>query len=192
MNFTAFSYEDEIFQNISWINSDLNGKDFSWCKFKKCDFSGSDFSSSTFSDCEFSDCNLSNIWVNMTSFQWVKFDNCKLIWVIFSKINTLLISWSFTNCKIELSDFSRLDIKWSSFSNCIIRESDFEDANLSWVDFWNSDLQATKFQNSNLSKANFVWAQNYYIDPTSNILKKAKFSQPEVLSLLAWLDIEII
>ncbi|MDP2103500.1 MAG: hypothetical protein Q8K26_01100 [Candidatus Gracilibacteria bacterium] len=47
------------------------------------------------------------------------------------------------------------------------------------------------FQNSNLTKVNFSGATNYYIDPTQNKLKGAKFSQPEVLSLLAGFGIEI-
>ena len=64
-------------------------------------------------------------------------------------------------------------------------------SNLAGSDFGNSDLQASKFQNTNLEKANFVGAKNYYIDPTQNKLKKAKFSSPEVLSLLAGFEIEI-
>ena len=110
---------------------------------------------------------------------------------MFTKISTLLIDWAFKNSKIELCDFSRLDMKKSIFSECTIREADFIDVDLSNSDFSNSDLQATKFQNSNLEEVDFTEARNYYIDPTQNKLKKAKFSSPEVLSLLAGFEIEV-
>ena len=77
------------------------------------------------------------------------------------------------------------------FSDCVIRETDFSNSNLKEVDFGASDLQASKFINSNLERANFVGATNYYIDPTQNRLKKAKFSSPEVLALLMGFEIEI-
>ena len=71
------------------------------------------------------------------------------------------------------------------------RKTDFVNANLAKSDFRDSDLQASKFQNTNLENANLVGAKNYYIDPTQNKLKKAKFSSPGVLSLLAGFEIEI-
>jgi uncharacterized protein YjbI with pentapeptide repeats len=114
-----------------------------------------------------------------------------MVGVMFSKISTLLVSWKFRNCKIELCSFSRLDIKGTSFIECYIKETDFVDANLTNVNFMSSDLLSSRFQNSNLTKANFKLATNYYINPTQNIIKKASFSQPEVLSLLAGFDIEI-
>jgi len=82
-------------------------------------------------------------------------------------------------------------MKNGEFLECIIRENDFINTNLTGSDFSDSDLQASKFQNTNLEKTNFVGAKNYYIDPTQNKLKKAKFSQPEVLSLLARFEIKI-
>jgi hypothetical protein len=42
-----------------------------------------------------------------------------------------------------------------------------------------------------LEEANFVGAKNYFIDPTKNRVKKARFSQPEVLELLAGFKIVI-
>jgi uncharacterized protein YjbI with pentapeptide repeats len=45
-------------------------------------------------------------------------------------------------------------------------------------------LRNSKFQNTNLANADLRTAKNYYIDPTHNKLKGARFSYPEVLSLL--------
>jgi len=191
MKFELDTYSEKEFQNISLPKQDLNNKEFSNCTFKKCDFNGCKFSGSVFIDCSFQDCNLSNIKVDICSFQNVLFKNCKLLGVIFATINAFLIDWKFNACRIELCDFGGLDMRNSKFFECAIRETDFINSNLAGSDFGNSDLRSSKFQNTNLEKVNFVGAKNYYIDPTQNKLKKAKFSQPEVLFLLAGFDIEI-
>ena len=73
-----------------------------------------------------------------------------------------------------------------------MRETDFFKANLTGCDFENTDLQATRFQNCNLRKASFVGAKNYFVDPVDNNVRQAKFSAPEVLSLLSKFKIEIV
>jgi len=42
-----------------------------------------------------------------------------------------------------------------------------------------------------LTGANLKNCTNYTIDPLKNNIRKAKFSLPEALTLLNWLDIEI-
>ena len=74
---------------------------------------------------------------------------------------------------------------------CAIHESDFTNAYLANYDFGFTDLQSCVFRSADLKGANFVGAKNYYIDPTQNKLKEAKFSQPDVLSLLAAFEIKI-
>jgi uncharacterized protein YjbI with pentapeptide repeats len=73
----------------------------------------------------------------------------------------------------------------------MIRETHFAHANLSEARFSGSDLQGSTFHNTKLSKANFVGAINYSINPLTNSLKQARFSQPEVLTLLDHLGIVI-
>lgn len=192
MNFTFNSFEKEIFQNISEIPKNLTNKDFSDCTFKKCNFSDCDFSSSTFADCTFIDCNLSNIKVANCSFQEVLFENSKLVGVNFSTISNLLLSWKFKSCKLDICNFNKLDMKNSSFIECNIKETDFINTNLSGSIFKDSDLSGSRFQDTILVKADFVWATSYYIDPTQNKLKWARFSQGEVLALLAGFGIVIV
>lgn len=191
MNFAAATFDKENFNNIACLQEDLRNKEFSDCVFKKCDFSGSDFSGSSFMDCTFLDCNLSNIKVNGCRFQGVNFTNCKLLGIIFALINTFLIKWSFQKCIVALCDFSDLNIKDSKFLHCELRENDFVNTNLAKCDFFESDFAASKFQNANLEEANLVGAKNYYIDPKQNRLKQARFSYPEVLSLLDTFGIKI-
>jgi uncharacterized protein YjbI with pentapeptide repeats len=64
-------------------------------------------------------------------------------------------------------------------------------ANLAGSDFSGSNLQLSKFQDTNLERANFVGARDYYINPMCNKLKQARFSYPEVLSLLDTFGVEL-
>lgn len=43
----------------------------------------------------------------------------------------------------------------------------------------------------NLNKRNFIKASNYQIDVQTNVLKKAKFSKMDALTLLETFDIEL-
>jgi uncharacterized protein YjbI with pentapeptide repeats len=72
-----------------------------------------------------------------------------------------------------------------------LHEVDFTEADLTAAKFENCDLQRTIFANTILEKSDFRTAFNYSIDPEINRIKKAKFSLPGVLGLLAKYAIEI-
>ena len=52
-------------------------------------------------------------------------------------------------------------------------------------------LKDSRFVLCKLDKCNFQEAVNYYIDPLENSIEGAKFSSPEVLSLLSTFKIKI-
>jgi uncharacterized protein YjbI with pentapeptide repeats len=158
--------------------------DFSSCVFKKCDLTGGDLSGATFADCTFDHCNLSNTRIDKVSFQNVRFAGCKLLGLAFTRINSLLISWTFEDCHISFCDFTTLQMKGSQFLACEVKECDFMNANLADSSFTKCDLGLTRFPGANLEKANFTGAKNYYLDPMKTKLKGAKFSYPEALALL--------
>ncbi|MBF0595810.1 MAG: pentapeptide repeat-containing protein [Candidatus Omnitrophica bacterium] len=166
-------------------------KEFLGCTFKSCDLSGRVLSRSVFIDCTFIDCNLSNIKVNGCGFRNVTFQGSKLVGVIFSGVNHLLLSWTFKECKIELCDFSAVKMKHSRFLECLVHKNDFVNTDLTEADFTGSDLSGSKFQHTILEKADFTQACHYYIDPSTNRMKQARFSSPEVLALLLPFDIRI-
>ena len=184
-------FEKQEFLSVISQGQDICRKDFSNCVFKSCNFNECSFKNSLFVDCVFTCCNLSNIKVDNCSFRGVVFDDCKLTNVSFAVINPFLLSWFFKNCKIEFCNFGGINMKHSKFIDSVIRGTDFINVDLEGADFARSDLQDSKFHNAVLDNANFSGARNYYIDPTSNKLKKAKFSVPEVLSLLAAFDIKV-
>jgi uncharacterized protein YjbI with pentapeptide repeats len=104
----------------------------------------------------------------------------------------MLLSFSFQNCNLELSGFYKLRIPGTSFISCRLAEADFTEANLSNSDFKGSDLHGAIFDSTNLENADLSEAFHYHIDPDNNRIRKAKFSIPGIIGLLAKYDIEII
>lgn len=92
---------------------------------------------------------------------------------------------------MEMCNFSDLPLKGTFFRDCILHDAIFTQSQLSESDFEGSDLKGSIFHHTNLEKASFLNAINYSIHPLNNKLSKAKFSKPEVLSLLDHLDISI-
>ena len=76
--------------------------------------------------------------------------------------------------------------------SCQISYCDFENNNLTYSNFEGTEFKNTFFKNSDLSFASFKNATNYNINPNINIIKKAKFSLPEALSLLDVYDVELV
>lgn len=84
-----------------------------------------------------------------------------------------------------------MNLKKFDFSGNIIQESLFEECDLKESNFKNCRLEETQIHNSDIRKADFRDSRGYIIDIPSNKLKQAKFSYPDVVSLLDSLEIEI-
>lgn len=164
-------------------------------EFYECLFEGLDFSSqschfSKFIECKFINCNLSNISLNQSSIRDCTFRDCKLMginWTITANFSSL----SFENSVLDLSVFSGMNIKNGIFLNSKIHNVDFSDCLLESSSFKGSDLKNSQFSGANLFKSDFREAKNYTIDMNFTKIRKAKFSFPEVVSLLEVQDITI-
>ncbi len=184
-------FENEIFRKEACTGLDLRYKIFSHVTFENCDFTQSDFTNTRFLECKLLGCNLSLAKVDGSRLQGVEFESCKLVGVNFAKCDKMFLQVGFKKCLIGTSNFSSLDLKNTLFCECMIRDTYFTETNLTGADFTGSDLTGSTFHNTNLGKANFASAINYSINPLTNKLIKAKFSKPEVLSLLDHLGIVI-
>jgi uncharacterized protein YjbI with pentapeptide repeats len=74
---------------------------------------------------------------------------------------------------------------------CDLQEVDFTQADLTLCDFDGSNLQLALFEKTNLEKANFSTANYFQIDPSTNRVKKAKFSLVGLPGLLSQFDLVI-
>lgn len=191
MDQTSMEFENQVFKKESLTGSDLKKKVFSYVTFENCDFSKSDFTGSRLMECQLQGCNLSLVKINGTRLQKIGFENCKFVGVNFALCDKQFLSVTFKKCLINTCNFSDLDLKNTSFNECLIRETYFSQTNLTGASFADSDLKESIFHNTILNKADFRGAINYSINPLTNKLAKARFSQPEVLTLLHHLDIII-
>jgi uncharacterized protein YjbI with pentapeptide repeats len=136
-------------------------------------------------------CNLGNVMLGNTTLNDVRFYDCKLTGIDFEPCNKFLFSMSFKQCNLSWSSFTNRSMKHTLFNGCQLVQVDFSGATLTGAQFPDSDLQDATFNQTHLEKCDFSKAVNYSIDPTANILRKAKFSWPEAMSLLRKFDIEI-
>jgi len=161
------------------------------CVFTECNFEDTDLFEITFVECSFQYCDFSNAKFHKTALKEVIFSNCKILGVDFSVCNPFLLDIAFSDCQLNLASFYKLKLKGTKFINCTMQETDLVEANLSNAVFNNSDLRGATFEKTLLEKADFRTAYNYIFDPDLNQIKGAKFSKEEVVGLLSKYAISI-
>lgn len=165
---------------------------FMSCRIIASDLTGWDLSGKEFHDCVFEGCNISLAkFINCTLSE-ATFMGCKLIGIDFTATGRTSLFKPFRlfeDCLMEMCNFSYLNMRDVSFGGCTVRKCTFGETKLSGSSFGYSDLEGTSFHRSDLSEADFTKAINYTIDPSVNNVRQAKFSVPQVLSLLRGFDI---
>ncbi len=154
-------------------------------RFKNMDLTSLSFAGKVFSDCIFEECRLSANNLQNARMHGVVFSNCKISGISFTDLNRLVVDISFYSCDIKSSNFTDLKLNSAVFSRCVINDCDFVNTELKNADFRFCDLNDTLFHNTDLTGAVFEQAVNYNINPNSNKIKKAVFSLPEAVNLLA-------
>ena len=160
------------------------------CMFKSVDFTANRLTLKKFIDCTFIECNLSNIDLKNATFRTCRFENSKCLGLNFSSVQTFA-NVEFIDSQLDYSSFQAMKIKKTIFKNCSLKETEFSEADCSGSDFSGSKCSGAHFTRANLSHCDFRNATDYNIEPTYTVLTKAKFSGPEVLSLLRSFDIII-
>ena len=182
---------NETFEKIIKIKERVANKEFEDCVFEQCDFSDSDFQFNTFQDCKFVNCNLSMLILANSSLKTVEFINCKLLGIDFSKCTDFLFEVSFQDCILDYAVFAYKKMPKTNFGACSMKEVNFVGTNLTNSNFENCNLENAIFNETILAGANFTSATNYKIDPEFNPMKKAKFATAGILGLLEKYDIRI-
>ena len=154
------------------------------CSFSNCVFSNADLSGRIFTDCRFENCDLSNAVLKGTAFRNVRFAQSKLLGLRFDECNGFSLSFDFSGCLLNFSSFYKLKLPKTRFLDCKLVEVDFVESDLGLAVFKDCDLAGAVFENTKLEGADFRSAVNFSIDPTTNRLKKAKFSTQNIAGLL--------
>jgi len=179
-------YEELKFEKKEFENLLLNNTEFYSCTFTNIRFFKSKFNNCRFEKCLFKNCDLSLSKFTSSLFIDVKWDNCKLMgidWTSVSKPVKIFLC----NCILTDSSFYNMDLIGTEIIKCTAHNTDFEKVNLRKADCSKTDFNLSRFAGADLSGADFTEALNYNINPETTKIKNAKFSYPEVLSLLsAW------
>lgn len=192
----ADEFTDQTFKHLVYRSQQTEHKTFEHCTFARCSLSETAFNYCTFRECTFTDCDLRLMHVKGSSFTNVQFQKSEVSYVnwtegAWSKTG-LLNSIQFNECNISYCTFIGLMLKKFSAVKCTAHDVDFSEADLAKAAFTGSDLAESRFLNTNLTEADFTNAVDYAISPLVNKVKKAKFSLPQALSLLAALEITIV
>ena len=91
--------------------SDLLTKgEYENCIFNNCNFAETDLSEFKFIDCTFNGCNLSLANLNKIVFRDVKFKDCKMLGLRFDSCNEFGLSFSFDSCQLNHCSFYKTKI----------------------------------------------------------------------------------
>jgi uncharacterized protein YjbI with pentapeptide repeats len=188
-------YVENIFNEIELHQISVTGCEFEECKFVNCNFSEFNFIECKFIDCEFSLCNLNLIKLSGTKFFETHFRESKI-----TGVNWTLLDWksytlsspiSFEACDLSFAIFNSLDLREMCMHNCKAHDVDFSECDLTGSDFYQTDFQESDFSRSKLNKCSFAESINYHINPLECSIEGARFSSPEVLTLLRPFNIKI-
>lgn len=183
--------DDKVFRSLDLSQASCIGCSFNNCTFEHCTFIDSSWRTAQFHSCTFISCNINFVQLEGCLLQDVVFQECKLVGLEFCKCNKTFLSISIKQCVLLNCNVSDLDLRKTSFHKSNLKDCSFTNTNLTEADFTNTDLLGSIFHQCKLDKADFRNAKNYSINPHANTVKKAKFSYPEVLTLLAPLEIII-
>jgi fluoroquinolone resistance protein len=190
MSFDQEIYFQEKFSKLALTKEVIPYRTFEECEFASCSFVDCRFEKCKFLNCKFTDCILSAVIPMDCRISDLKFLRCKVIgmdWTKTQKVEGL----DFSECQLNYSNFKLVKLPKMRMVRCEAREVEFIEADLSEGDFKNTDFEKSRFFKTNLTGADFKDARNYSIDVKNNIIKKARFSLPEAMSLLDGLEIKL-
>ncbi|MEO8456508.1 MAG: pentapeptide repeat-containing protein [Chloroflexota bacterium] len=181
------TYADAKFAGVDLTSAKLAEAEFDGCTFESCTFNEAVLSHCRFTKCRFLKSDLSLFRPENCRFTDVEFVDCKLVGVDWTASGTtnadrMLFSASFERCVLDYAVLKGLPLK--KMTKCTARETDFTEAILRDADCRETDFAGATFMRSDLRGANFVGARNYTIDVIQNKVRKARFSWPEVESLV--------
>lgn len=186
-------FQGEIFENIE--PGALQNAEFSDCTFKNCRWTNAKIENATFISCTFERCN----W-NGVMFSFCRMNDAWLIGCAFRSVSwgslqgRSTLSQTFgklQNCEFRYNEFRGMPLQEFDFSSCVFGDCTFDDCKLVGANFHGAPLARSHFTRCDLQKADFRASDGYLIDLNSNPLKGARFSFPEVSSLLNGLGLII-
>ncbi|MCI8992438.1 MAG: pentapeptide repeat-containing protein [Eubacterium sp.] len=196
MNMLENYYEEQVIKDRKYQNITKEQYQFIDCTFENCSFEDCKITGCVFVNCKFYNCNIISLTSKHSEIKNAAFHKCNLIglhcWNELLPVGKYAHSIDkLENCHLKYNSFIEMSFRKFDFSSNMIQESIFEKCDLQESNFMDCRLEATQFFRCDIRNADFRDAKGYAIDILTNKIKQAKFSYPEVMSLLTSLEIEI-
>lgn len=189
-------YEEQLIKNKKFENITKEYCKFIDCNFENCSFEDCKIIGCAFVNCKFYNCNIISLTSQHSEVKNAVFQKCNLIGIHCWKELLPVGKYGHSidkldNCYMKYNSFIEMAFRKFDFSGNILQECMFEECDLQESNFQDCRLEATRIFRCDIRKADFRNAIGYVIDIPSNKMKQAKFSYPEVTTLLNSLEIKI-
>ncbi len=155
------------FSEINEPSARVQGARFEKCSFEKCVFTGARFTESTFTDCVFDGCELSMIRVDGSTFQGVRFVNCRAMGIHWNAAAPMTFSVRFEKSRLDNSVFAGLKLKSLVVEESTANGVDWSKCDLTGAKFPRSDLRGAILTGAVIRKAEFLDAEGFRFDSSS-------------------------
>ena len=183
--FTGLHCSGETFADCEWTD----------CTFVRCTFENCQLQNCQLTDCTFTGCRVRELTARYSQLREAVFDNCDLLGVNWGD---LVPSGRFAapiaalrGCRLKYNTFTAMELDRFCFDESAITSSLFAECRLAGSDLSGCQLDETEFFKCDLRRADLRRAVGSRIDIMSCQLKGARFTHPQVLSLLEALEIEV-
>lgn len=188
-------YDNQIIEGVKLEKERFTDTEFTECEFISCIFEECFLSRCRFNDCKFVDCNIVSLKTEDSQIRGLEFKHCNLIGIHWSEfISKGQISSpirKMSDCYLKYNTFMDMNFRKFDFRSNVIQDSLFDECDFMDSNFKGCRLERTQYIHSNMQKADFREAREYQIDIKTNKLSGARFSFPEVISLLNGIGIII-
>lgn len=188
-------YEYRNFENIKMENERIEDYEFYDCSFRNCTFGECMLKRCSFIECKFYNCSIISLQAEFSQIKYTEFEKCNLIGISWHALlpagNIAEPISRLKECILKYASFIDMNFRKFNFSFNTIQDSAFDECNLMESSFKGCRLEATQFSRCDIRKADFREATGYQISITTNKMKEAKFSFPEVIGLLGELNIKV-
>ena len=169
-------------------NGLLEGVEFNDCTFRNCRWNGVRIKNCSFLGCTFVGCAMSGVVFSFCQMRDAWLENCSFRNIAWGGLQgKSALAQPFTSardCMFQYNEFTGMALAGFDFSSNSFSECTFDDCKLGGTSFRGVRLGRTQFSRCELSKADFRDAESYAIDLSTNTMKGARFSFPDVVALL--------
>ena len=182
---------EETWRGKSFSGETLTGTEWERCVFTECRFEGADLSRTLLADCRFERCVLSLVRLEETVLRDVSWGESRLMGLCFGDCAPFGFKVDFVASQLDNCSFARLKMPAVRFEACRLRECFFGSCELTAARFVDSSLPETLFEGCDLRQADFRTAVDWTLDPRTNLVTGACFSEGNLAGLLRGFDLVI-